>query len=160
MKYVIHILFLIVFSIIQPTWLEYIEIFNIKPNLFLVYIVIISSLYPKKEGAIVGFFFGLMLDLLIGGAIGLNAVLFLLLSMGISDFCDKYIRNSTLLTTAIIVFVSALVYEFVYYIIAFMGDLDLINALLKVVLPEGVYCTLTAVLFYFIIPKREKSELL
>ncbi len=157
MKYVLHAVFLIVFMIIQPTLLEYIEILGIKPNLFLVYIVIISCRCTKWEGAVTGFFFGLLLDLLTGSSLGLNAVLMLILSVAIADFCEKYIRKNTWLTTAVIVLVATLLYEFLYYIIAFMGDLDLLGGIMKVIIPESIYCTAFALPMYYIIPK-EKSE--
>ncbi len=159
MKYFLHGVFLLVFAIIQPTWVEYIEILGVTPNLFLVYMIIVSCNNPKKEGAFIGFFFGLMLDLLTGNAIGLNAVLMLILSFGVSDFCEKYIRKNTLFTTMLIVLVSTFLYEFLYYIIAFLGDLDLGSAILKVIIPEGIYCTLVSVPLYFVSPKEIPEQL-
>ncbi len=158
MRYVIHAIFLIALSIIQPTWIEYIELLGVKPNLFLIYTIIFSCRCSKKEGATVGFFFGLTADLLIGKAIGLNACLMLILSFAITDFSEKYIRNNNIFTTVIIVLVSALLYDFVYYIIAFLGDLNLGTAILTVIIPQSIYCALAAVPLYFVVPKREPSE--
>ncbi|MBR5155333.1 MAG: rod shape-determining protein MreD [Clostridia bacterium] len=157
MKYVFHGIFLVIFSIIQPTWLEYIAIFGVKPNLFLIYTVIISCYCSKKEGAIIGFFFGLILDLLTGNAIGLNGCLMLLVAFFTAHFCEKVIRNNTLPSIMVIVFVTTLFYELLYYIIAFLGDLDLGNALLKVLIPECLYCSIASIPLYYIVPKTEKS---
>ncbi len=158
MKYVLHAVFLLIFSIIQPTLLEYIEILGVKPNLFLIYTIIISSICDKKEGAIVGFFFGLILDLIIGVHLGLNAVLMLILSIVVSDFCTRYIRNNTIFTTMVLVLAATILCEFMYYVIAFLGNLHLGSAILKVLIPESIYCSLISIPLYFIIPKREKTE--
>ncbi len=157
MKYVFHCIFLVIFSVIQPTWLEYIAIFGVKPNLFLVYTVIISCYCSKKEGAITGFFFGLVLDLFTGNAIGLNGCLMLLVAFFTASFCEKFIRKSTLLSTMVIVFVTTLCYELLYYIVAFLGDLNLGSVFLKVLIPECLYCIIAAIPLYYIVPKTEKS---
>ncbi len=157
MKYVFHGIFLVVFAIIQPTWLEYIAILGVKPNLFLIYTVIISCYCSKKEGAIIGFFFGLFLDLLSGGAIGLNACLMLLTAFFTSSFCENFIRKNTLPGTMVIIFVTTFCYELLYYVIAFLGDLDLGNAFLKVLVPESLYSVVASIPLYYIIPKTEKS---
>ena len=158
MKYVLHAVFLVLFSIIQPTWMECIEVLGIKPNLFLIYTIIISCLCDKKEGAIVSFIFGFILDFLIGTHLGLNAVLMLILSFVVCDFCKRYIRDNTLFTTMIIVLIATFLYEFVYYIVAFLGELHLLDAILKVLIPESIYCSLISIPIYYIVPKREKTE--
>ncbi len=157
MKYIFHGIFLVIFSIIQPTWLEYIAMFGIKPNLFLIYTIIISCHYSKKEGAIVGFFFGLIMDLLSGSIIGLNGCLMLILAFFTAHFCEKFIRKNTLPEIMIIVFVATLCYELLYYTIAFLGNLDFGNAFLKVLIPECLYNLIAAIPIYYIIPKSEKS---
>ncbi len=158
MRYVLHTVFLLIFSLIQPTWLEYVKILGVKPNLFLIYVIIFSCHSSKKEGMTVGFIFGLILDLFIGKALGLNAVLMLILSFIVADFCEKYIRKNTVFTTMVIIFTVTFLYELMYYIIAFLGDLNLLKAILRVAIPESVYCAVASIPLYYIIPKQDKSE--
>ena len=157
MKYVFHIIFLFVFSVIQPTWIEYISFFGVKPNLFLIYVTIASCYSSKKEGAILGFISGLILDLFIGRIIGLSAVLMMVLGFLVSNFFDAVLRKNNVLVTMLIVSVSAFLYELLYYIIAFMGDLDFSVVFIKTLLPECVCSAVIAVLIYFLVKKFSKN---
>lgn len=156
MKYAFHIFFLLIFCIIQPTWLEYIEIFGAKANLFLTYLIIISCFCSKKEGAVVGFIFGLFLDLLIGKIIGANAVLLMVLGFFVAEFCHRFIRKNNLLICIMITTVASLLYELLYYIVAFLGNLTFGTVLLRIILPEVLSNIVATVPIYLIAKKVSK----
>lgn len=157
MKYIFHIIALLLFSVIQPTWLDYISFLGIKPNLYLVYVIIVSCYCSKTEGAVLGFAAGMALDLLIGKIIGINAVMMMALGFLIAKFCDSVIRKNTLLITILIVAVIVPVYGLLYYIIAFLGDLNFKSAFVKILLPEGLCSLIAAVPLYFVIKKPAKT---
>ncbi|MBE7032392.1 MAG: rod shape-determining protein MreD [Ruminococcaceae bacterium] len=153
MKYAVHCIFLTVFLVIQATWLDSISVFGVIPNLFIIYIAIISCFCSKKEGAIAGFFFGLMLDFQIGKVLGLNAVLLMLLGYVTALFCEKVIRKNTALIVMIIVFIISLFYELIYYVVSFMGNLEFGAVFFRTLIPECIYNCFVAAPFYFIIKK-------
>lgn len=157
MKYVFHLIFLLLFAVIQPTWLEYTEVFGAKANLFLVYTVVVSCYCGKKEGAVTGFVFGLILDLFIGRIIGLNTVLMMILAFLTANFCEKVIRKNTLLITILIVAITIPVYELLYYTIAFLGDLEFKTAFLRTLLPECLCCIIATIPLYWIVKKAAKT---
>ncbi|MBQ9737447.1 MAG: rod shape-determining protein MreD [Clostridia bacterium] len=156
MKYVFHMCFLLLFSVIQPTLLEYAEIFGAKINLFLTYIVVVSCCCKKKEGAIVGFSFGLILDVLVGRIIGINAVMMMAAAFLVANFCEKAIRKNTLWITLLIVGVSTLMYELLYYIVAFLGNLEFAAVFLRILLPEILGGMIAALPLYFIVGRAAR----
>lgn len=153
MKYAVHGIFLAVFLVIQATWLDAISVFGIIPNLFIIYIATISCFCSKKEGAIAGFFFGLMLDFQIGKVLGLNAVLMMLLGYVTALFCEKVIRKNTALIVMVIVFVTSVFYELIYYVVSFMGNLDFGSVFFRTLVPECIYNFFMTLPVYLIIKK-------
>jgi rod shape-determining protein MreD len=156
MKYIFHTIFIFVFSIIQATLFNYLSILGVKPNLFLIYVVLISCIASQKEGAILGFVSGLVLDILVGKIIGLNAILMMLVSVLISNFCINFIRNLNIVVVLTIVVVITLIYELFYYIIAFLGDLHLGTIFIKILLPECLYSVIATIPIYLLINKFSK----
>ncbi len=157
MKYIFHIIFLLLFSIIQPTLLNDLQIFGVTANLFLLYVIVISCFCGKKEAAITGFVFGLFLDFFVSEVIGLNAVLMMSFGYLTSDFCERTIRKVTFGITLIIVVAVTLIYEILYYVFAFLGDLHFGNILIKIILPECLCSAIAAIPIYIVIKKFSKS---
>ena len=157
MKILIHIFLAILFSVLQPTWFDAWEIFGVKPNLFLIYIILVSCYTSRKEGAITGFFFGLMLDLLICENVGTNAVLMAITGFFTSQFCEYFIRKNTLPLSVLMVTAVVFFYEFVYYIVSHIGHLNMGATLIRVLLPESIYSALVTVPMYFVVKKISKK---
>lgn len=158
MKTTIHGGFLLIFSILQATWLDCIEIFGIKPNLFLVYTVVVCCFCGRVEGGAIGFAAGFILDMLVGRIWGLNAVLGLILGFCIAHFYARIISNSSLFVTLILVLAASLLYETVYFFIAFLRaeNVSFFSSLVKIVFPECVYNMAASVPLYFIIKRFAK----
>lgn len=158
MKITMHGVFLLLFSILQSTWLEYIGIFGVKPNLFLVYIILICCYCERIEGATIGFVFGFVLDMLIGRFWGLNAIIGMILCYSVSLFCEKLLSNNNVLISMVFVFVASLIHEGIYYFISFLG-MDNLNfgvALLWRIFPESVYNAIVAFMLYFLLNRLAK----
>lgn len=158
MKTTLHGAFLLAFSIFQATLVDCIEIFSVKPNLFLIYIVVLCAFCGKSEGAILGAVFGLVLDMLTGRLWGLNAVLMMLLGFFTSYFCERVLRENNILVIFIMVFIETLVYEAVYgaiYLLTLNGG-NFFLILLRVVIPEGFYNIVACVPVYLLVKKMGK----
>lgn len=168
MKIAVHSILLFIFAAIQATWMSSIEIFGVKPILFLIYVVVISCFSKRKEAAIVGFISGYIIDLLIGKIWGLYALLFMILGFSIASFYDRIIGKRNFLTIAVFVFVSTFVTEFLYYLIYFItvNNISFGHALLSVILPEAVYNFVLSVPVFLLVKKlsrflyADKGELL
>lgn len=148
--------------ILQSTVYEYVEVFSVRPNTALILVVSYAILRGDVEGAIVGFFVGLLQDAYFGQYIGLHALLCMLAGFA----CGKPFRNfyrESYLQPMVLVCLTTLVYEFVFYCSTFLfhGRLDLLFYMRKIILPETVYATLLSIPVYrllYSINKRLESR--
>ena len=156
MKIALHGGFLLMCSVLQATWLNYITLFDVKPNLFLVYVVVLSFFCNSKiEGAVVGAVFGLILDFIIGRVVGINMILSLLIGFTVTLFCERVIRKNSIFITMLSILIITIVYESVYYFFAFLftGGMGYWNAMIAVILPESIFNVIVSVPAYYILGK-------
>lgn len=158
MKVTIHGVFLLLFSVFQATWLDCIEIFGVKPNLFLVYLITICCFCSKTEGMTLGAVLGLLLDLLIGRFWGLNAVLGAITGFFLAGFCEGVLRNNNIFIVLLLAFFGSVIYEAIYGFVSFVfgTDMRLGFKLVRFILPEALYNVFAAFVLYFPIKKFTK----
>ena len=158
MRIIVHAIFLILFAAVQTTWIHSIELFNVVPNIFLVYIIVASCFCGKLEGAVVGFVFGMLLDMLSGEVWGVYALFGMILGFSVANFCEKLFGQKNVVLTLILSFVCTCFLEFVYYLICYasLENISLKYAFLWVVLPESIYNTIIAVPIYLLFRKIAK----
>jgi rod shape-determining protein MreD len=122
----------------------FIEAYNIKPNLFIILIVSIALLRGNVEGAAVGFFTGLVQDLISGRAIGLYALLGLYIGF-IMGSVNKRLYRENILISIFFTFIATIFYELVVFLTILISGIntDFIEALKKalttIILPEAIY---------------------
>lgn len=158
MKVAVHGFFLILFASLQSTWMNAIEIMGVKPNLFLVYSIIISCFSGKKEAATVGFLFGMTLDLIIGQVWGLYALFGMILGFTIAYFFENGGGKRNLIFVFFLVLVCSWLLEFAYYLFSFASveNINLKYAVLNIIIPEGFYNVLMGIIIYLITGKLIK----
>ena len=154
MKATMHGGFLLLFSILQATWISHAEILNVKPNLFLIYVFVLAFFCGSKtESAFVGFIFGLTLDIITGRFLGVNAVCGLIFGFFITYFCERVLGNINVFIVLFSVIFLTLLYEIVYYLFSFsiIKNIDLVYAVKKVIFIESIYNGLLSLPVYFIL---------
>lgn len=126
-------------AFIQSTLFENIRLFNVKPNLLIVLMVIVALLRSTHESAIMGLCFGLCMDILMGKAMGWYALLFFLMSVPISNINDKLYRDKFLVLLSF-TFLSTVLIETSFFLIFFLfKDYSrLPYAFSTIILPEAV----------------------
>lgn len=124
----------------QSTVLEYIEILNIRPNLLIVLLVIVSLLRSPVESAIMALLFGFTMDVLMGKTLGWYALLFFLASIPISMINEKLYRDK-ILVLLIFSFGATTLIELTFFIIIFMfKSYEYLNFVFwTVIIPEALY---------------------
>lgn len=151
MRTIMHGAFLLAFSILQSTLLNSVVIFSVKPNLFLVYVIIICCFCSRVEGAVLGFVSGIILDILIGRFWGMNAILGMLAGFFIANFCERVLRKKNVLIILLIVLLCSFMYESIYYFISYLfsENLNFKTAVFRIIFPESIYNAAAAVPIYF-----------
>ena len=76
MKVLFYILWYSILIIFQTTFLNYAKVFNVKPNLMLIFVVLLCYFVNMKKGIIIGGIMGFLYDILVGKYICFNTLLF------------------------------------------------------------------------------------
>ncbi len=124
----------------QSTILEYLEIFNVRPNILIVLMVIVALLRGTVESAGMGLFFGLTMDILMGKTLGWYALIFFLVSIPISMINEKLYREKFLVLVTF-TFSATIIIETLFFLIVFMfrGYRYLPYLFGTVIIPEAIY---------------------
>lgn len=76
MKKIIFFIFILALVLFQVTLLDYFRVFGVKPNLFLISIVIIALIFDLKWALILGISVGILKDSLGASSFGIDTLLF------------------------------------------------------------------------------------
>lgn len=135
--------------ILQTTLLHYISIGGILPDTALIIVVSYSLLRGYKEGAIVGFFSGILQDIFFGTSIGFYALLGVLAGLLAGRNQKDFYRENYILPV-IICSVAAVLYETVIYVVGFLlqGETNVLYFLFRLALPEAVYTAVVTIPIY------------
>ena len=100
-------------------------------------------------GMSVGFFSGLLLDILFGNVIGLYAMLLLIIGY-IAGFANRIYSRDDFTLPLIFIAIANFVYQFLYYIFEFLlrGKLDFLYYFRTLILPEVIYTVAAAIFLY------------
>jgi len=152
MRIAITALIIFVNFIMQSTLFTHIEFFGIRPNSALIIVVAISLLRTDVEGAIAGFFAGLLQDIVFGRVIGLNALLY----MCIGAVCGKPFKSfyqENYFLPILLAAGATLFYEFAIFVASFLfrGRLDMMFYFQRIILPSIAYNAFLAFPIYRII---------
>lgn len=138
--------------ILQTSVFKALAIAGIVPNLLIVLTASVGFMRGSREGMLIGFFSGLLLDLMSGNIIGFFALLYLLAGF-FNGFASHiyYPENVRLPMTSIIL--TDFLINIVIYISMFLmrGRLDFPFYLIHVILPEIVYTAIVAIVLYLVI---------
>lgn len=159
-KIIGYTLLIFIFALLQSTVLDYVKLFNVKPNLLMVLILVVAFQGNNVEGAIVGFFSGLIHDIISGRIIGFYALLGLYLGLCIGSL-NKRLYKENIFAVIFFVFISTVVYEYSVYFFhtVFRQRLELLYPLKNTILPLALYNSIVSIFIYIIVYKiNEWSE--
>ena len=151
---------IIVCFLLQCTVFKALAIASISPNLLIVVVASFGFMRGKKEGLFVGFFSGLLLDVMFGSVIGFYALIYMYIGYMNGFFKRIFFPDEVKLPLALIAvndfFCNLLIYFSLFW---FRGRFSFGYYLFHTILPELVYTMIVSVLLYFILLKvNEKLE--
>ncbi len=148
-RIIVYLIEIIICYVLQSSMFHYISLFGIMPNLLLILVVSTAYMRGRNPGLLVGFFSGLLVDLIFGGVIGLYALLYLLIGYFIG-FLHKFYSNDDFTLPILFVAVSDFLYGFFYYVFEFLlrSRLNFLFYLRRFILPEMIYTVAASILLY------------
>lgn len=151
-KIFVYTVLIVILIVIQSTLLQYVRIYNVKPNLLLVFVVSVALLRGNVEGSVVGFFAGFSLDMLFGKLLGFYALLGLYLGLAVGSV-NKRLYRENYLVVIFFTFLSTVLYEGTVYLLNSIMDrgMDLIYPLTRYILPEAAFNCAVSVFIYALV---------
>lgn len=158
MKKVLAIIFIIITFLIiyflQANFFIWFNIAGIKPNLFVVLILLVGLFAGKKVGIPIAIFLGFFLDVIIGKSIGISAFMFAIIAF-FAGYLDKNFSKDSRLTIMLMVAGSTVIYEigsYAFNIINLSTYVEIIS-FAKILAIEIIYNTILTIIIYPLIQK-------
>jgi len=141
-KHWIFLFIIIACALLQITILNYIKIFNVKPDLLFISVVITSLLLEFRSAVLFSIFAGILKDALSINAFGINTILFALSCCLIIALSKKISLDNNLIRMAS-VFVIMLINNIITRLIfLFLGNFISLGVFLRVTFIESLYTAL------------------
>ena len=157
---IIVILTVIICFLLQSTIFKFLSFASISPNLLIIVTSSFGFMRGKKEGMVIGFFSGLLIDIFYGSVIGLYALLYMYVGYTNGLFRKMFFPEDIklpMLLIAVSDFSCSLIIYFLLFL--FRGKFDILYYLLNIMIPELVYTMVVTIFLYFIILKiNQKLE--
>lgn len=149
----IIITFLIIYFL-QANFFTWFNISGIKPNLFVILVLLVGLFAGRKIGIPIAIFLGFFLDLVLGKSIGISAFMFAIVAF-LGGYLDKNFSKDSKLTIMLMVAGSTAIYEigsYVFNVINLSAYAEL-GSFIKILLIEIVYNTMLTIILYPLIQK-------
>ena len=158
MKKVISVILLILTFLIiyflQSNFFTWFTIAEVKPNLFVIFVLFIGLFAGKKLGLVLGIIFGFFLDIVIGRQIGISGIMLGIIGI-LGEKLDKNFSKESRITIMLMIIASTLIYEIGCYVYSIV-TLDIfveILSFIKTLFIETVYNLLITIVIYPLIQK-------
>jgi rod shape-determining protein MreD len=111
----------------------------------LILIVVFAILFGRKKGAVIGLIAGLLHDILIGRLLGVNALIYMMIGLGIGSFENKIFKDHAA-TPIFFALLATISYHLMHYLIMFTVNdrVDMFLLFTKVIAIEVVYNSVIA----------------
>ena len=146
---VVTLLLILISAILQGTLFKALSIGSITPNLLLILTVSFGFMRGKKNGIWIGFFCGILKDLLSDGLLGFYALVYLCIGYA-AGCCCKLFYDEELRVPIILMAAGDLVYGGLVYGMQYLmrGRIQFYYYFGRIIIPEMIYTVLMTVLLY------------
>jgi len=143
------ILFILLLNIVlQSSFFPFIEIYGAEPDSLMILVVSFALLAGSPTASIVGFCGGLLQDILFGEALGIYALLYMLIGYAIGLVHQKiYVGRIIFPIFFVVIGIIAKEFILLVYIFFMRIEIPFEQLIFRIVIPEAVY---TAILMPFV----------
>lgn len=153
MKRKVAVAFMILICfLLQTTIFQTLSIASIAPNLLLIITSSFGFMNGKKEGIIIGFVCGLMIDVFYSSIFGINTLIYMYIGF-LNGFFSRIFYDEDIKLPMILIMGSDFLYGMLSYILYFLlrGHLEFRFYLGRIIIPEMIYTVLVTIVVYRII---------
>ena len=140
---------IIVCFLLQCTVFKALAIASISPNLLIVVVASFGFMRGKKEGLFVGFFSGLLLDVMFGSVIGFYALIYMYVGF-FSGYTFRIYYDDDIKVPIVLTVIMDTFYNLAVYGLQFLlrGRLGLGTYFTRIIVPEVFYTVFLTVIVY------------
>lgn len=149
----LSLLFLFIY-LLQVNFFSWFNLAGIKPNLFVILVLIIGLFSGRRVGTIFGVVFGILLDFFLGKSIGISAIM-----LGIVGFTggylDKNFSKDSRITMITMVVIATIIYEAGVCLLNYFINAAQISIwyFIRVLIVELIYNSILIIIIYPMIIK-------
>ncbi|MCI8862289.1 MAG: rod shape-determining protein MreD [Lachnospiraceae bacterium] len=142
-------LVIIVCFIFQCTIFKGLALASISPNLLLIFTTSMGFMRGEREGLVIGFFCGLLMDIFFGSLLGFYALLYMFLGYG-SGLFHMIFYDEDIKLPMIWIALSELVYGLSIYFFLFLmrSRFEFGYYFIHIILPELIYTVALTIVLY------------
>lgn len=158
---IIVIITVIVCFLLQSTFFQTFSFASISPNLLVIVTSAFGFMRGKKEGMLIGFFSGLLMDIFYGSVLGFYALIYMYVGYA-NGFFRKIFFPEDIKLPMILISASDLICNLLVYFFQFLfrKQFAFDYYLMHIIIPEWVYTILVTIFLYFILLKiNQKLEM-
>ena len=151
-RFITVFLMIVVCFILQNTVFQTLALASISPNLLVVLTASLGLMRGKREGMLVGFFCGFMIDIFYGNLFGFYALVYLCIGY-ISGFFNKIFFDDDIKLPMLLISGSELLYSLIVYVFMFLirTRFEFGYYFVHIIIPELVYTIVVTLFLYRII---------
>jgi rod shape-determining protein MreD len=142
MKHFIFIATIIIFALLQATILNYVNIFNAKPDLLLISVIIASLFFKPRWAISLSIFSGVLKDIFSVNVFGINTILFFLWSLLIIKLSREISFDSNYVRLVFIFIIAILNNIITRLIFLFLGNFISLGLFLRITFIGSLYTAL------------------
>ena len=148
-RFLIQLLIILICFLLQTAVFRYITFAEIMPNILLIPTMAFGMMRGRREGMVVGFISGLLLDIFYGVMIGPYALLYMYLGY-INGFFHRVYYMEDLLLPMLMSGANDLAFGLIVYFVSYLmrSRLDFVFYFLHVIIPETIYTMLITLIIY------------
>ncbi len=148
-KIIIYILIALAAFLIQTSMISKVHWFMVYPNLLLILTVVFAFMQGQKDGVLMGFFCGLLMDVMFDSVLGFYMFIYMAVGFFIGYF-QRLFYDDDVKFPVFLVGVSDLGYGIAVYFVRFMlqSDFHFGYYLRNIIFPEIVFTCLVTIVVY------------
>lgn len=145
-------LMIVLCFILQNTVFQTLALASISPNLLVILTASIGLMRGKREGMLVGFCCGFLIDIFYGNLFGFYALVYMYLGY-MNGFFNKIFYDDDVKLPMLLIGASEFLYSLIIYVFLFLirTRFDFGYYFIHIIIPELVYTIVVTIFFYRII---------
>ena len=149
--------------ILESTLFQYTRIYGIKPDFSIMIIVAYAIMRGSSYGAFTGLGIGLLIDMMYGRTIGINALSYMVTGYIIGQAHENVFKDS-FIPSFIFNFFAIMIFQHSFLLLAYFSNnipdtgVSYLYMLLKVIFPQAVYNAVVGSIVYRYIYKLDEAS--